>query len=96
MRGLGSYAFMQLCNLAGQSGHSVCAGEKMQQALGSLAYCLPHSALKFCCGPVGFLQLVLLREFVYCFNLLLHASVDKQQLGWFGWNGFFAAACFER
>ena len=28
MRGLGSYAFMQLCNLAGQSGHSVCAGEK--------------------------------------------------------------------
>ena len=28
MRGLGSYAFMQLCSLAGQSGHSVSAGEK--------------------------------------------------------------------
>ena len=28
MRGLGSYSFMQLCNLAGQSGHSVCAGGK--------------------------------------------------------------------
>ena len=46
MRGLGSYAFMQLCNLAGQSGaFGLCRG-KMQQALGSLAYCLPHSALK--------------------------------------------------
>ena len=28
MRGLGSYAFMQLCSLAGQSGNSVSAGEK--------------------------------------------------------------------
>ena len=28
MRVLGSYAFMQLCSLAGQSGHSVSAGEK--------------------------------------------------------------------
>ena len=42
---------MHLCNLAGQSGHSVCAGEKMQQALGSLAYCLPHRALKFPPSP---------------------------------------------
>ena len=36
---------MQLCSFAGQSGHSVSAGVKMYQALGSLAYCLPHSAL---------------------------------------------------
>ena len=36
---------MQLCSFAVQSGHSVNAGVKMYQALGSLAYCLPQSAL---------------------------------------------------
>ena len=44
MRGLGSYAFMQ--SRWPIRAFGLCRG-KMQQALGSLAYCLPHSALKF-------------------------------------------------
>ena len=36
---------MELCSFTGQSGHSVDAGMKMYQALDSLAYCLPQSAL---------------------------------------------------
>ena len=52
-----------------------CRGENVPGS-GLTCLLLATQCTQFFCGPVGVLQLVFLREFVYCFNLLLHASAD--------------------